>query len=46
MAPGKEKIVAGGIKRVKKAIEKGSNPLSEGERNLLLDSECQRERED
>ncbi len=35
MAPAKEKIVDGGVKRVKKAIEKGTNPLSEGEMHFI-----------
>jgi hypothetical protein len=38
MAPAKEKIVNGGIKRVRKAMEKGTNTLSE---DMLSDPEGQ-----
>jgi hypothetical protein len=35
MAPAKEKIANGGIKRVRKAMEKGTNALSEGEMHFI-----------
>jgi hypothetical protein len=35
MVPAKEKIVNGGIKRVRKAMAKGTNALSEGEMHFI-----------
>jgi hypothetical protein len=35
MAPASGKTVDGGIRRVKKAIDRGTNPLSEGEMHFI-----------